>query len=211
MLYDRWQQIARDRRSDLALVELKTGRRWTFAQLADSAGTGGKLKAPHGPAGVAHPSGVGAEFVLQTLAAWRQGQVLCPVEAGATPPRLTAAPTGVAHLKLTSATTGEAPTVALTAEQLAADATHIVSTMCLLPDWPKLGVISLAPSYGFSNLVLPLLLHGIPLYLLDAPLPESVRRAAQEIGPMTLPALPALWRAWHEAGVLSSSIRLAVS
>jgi long-chain acyl-CoA synthetase len=41
--------------------------------------------------------------------------------------------------------------------------------MGLRPDWPNLGVISLAYSYGFSNLVLPLLLHGIPLFLAPSP------------------------------------------
>ena len=50
--------------------------------------------------------------------------------------------------------------------------------MGLRPDWPNLGVISLAHSYGFSNLVLPLLLHGIPLILAPSPLPEAVRQAA---------------------------------
>ena len=48
--------------------------------------------------------------------------------------------------------------VAFTAAQLMADAENIVTTMGLRPDWPNLGVLSLAHSYGFSNLVLPLLL-----------------------------------------------------
>ena len=51
--------------------------------------------------------------------------------------------------------------------------------MGLRADWPNLGVISLAHSYGFSNLILPLLLHGIPLILAPAPLPEIIRRAAE--------------------------------
>ena len=105
----------------------------------------------------------------------------------------------IVHLKPTSATTGGARFVAFTAEQLAADAENIVATMGLRPDWPNLGVISLAHSYGFSNLVLPLLLHGIPLILAPAPLPEIIRRAAETETFLTLPAVPAMWRAWHEA------------
>ncbi|HKS36450.1 MAG TPA: class I adenylate-forming enzyme family protein, partial [Verrucomicrobiae bacterium] len=66
-------------------------------------------------------------------------------------------------------------------------------------------------SYGFSNLVLPLLLHGIPLILLNSPLPEAVRREVLSRDAMTLPAVPALWRAWHEAGVIGAGIRLAIS
>jgi acyl-CoA synthetase (AMP-forming)/AMP-acid ligase II len=83
--------------------------------------------------------------------------------------------------------------------------------MGLRPDWPNLGVISLAHSYGFSNLVLPLLLHGIPLILVPSPLPEAVRRAAAKESAVTLAAVPALWRAWHEAGGVPSQVRLAVS
>src|SRR5450759_5595809 len=83
--------------------------------------------------------------------------------------------------------------------------------MGLRPDWPNLGVISLAHSYGFSNLVLPLLLHGIPLILAGAPLPEAIRRAAATEKAVTLAAVPALWRAWHDADAIPPSIRLAIS
>jgi len=66
-------------------------------------------------------------------------------------------------------------------------------------------------SYGFSNLVLPLLLHGVPLVLAPSPLPESLRQAAIDEKDLTLPAVPALWRAWHEAGAIPRNIRLAIS
>ena len=104
------------------------------------------------------------------------------------------------HLNITSATTGAPRTIAFTGEQLAADADNIVATMGLRPDWPNLGAISLAHSYGFSNLVLPLLLHGIPLFLPPSPLPEVLRIAAPDAPDLTLAGVPALWRAWHEAG-----------
>ena len=83
--------------------------------------------------------------------------------------------------------------------------------MGLRADWPNLGVISLAHSYGFSNLVLPLLLHGIPLILAPAPLPEIIRRAAENEQSITLAAVPAMWRAWHEAGAIPQNVRLAIS
>jgi acyl-CoA synthetase (AMP-forming)/AMP-acid ligase II len=120
-------------------------------------------------------------------------------------------PTEIVHLKMTSATTGAARLVAFTAEQLAADAENIVATMGLRPDWPNLGVISLAHSYGFSNLVTPLLLHGIPLILAPSPLPEAIRRAAQGESALTLPGVPALWRAWHDADAIPSNVKLAIS
>ena len=92
-----------------------------------------------------------------------------------------------------------------------ADAENIVATMGLRADWPNLGVISMAHSYGFSNLVLPLLLHGIPLILAPAPLPEIIRRAAENESGITLPAVPAMWRAWQTAAAIPPNVRLAIS
>src|SRR5437763_6238345 len=87
----------------------------------------------------------------------------------------------------------------------------ILAKMGLHRDWPNLCVISLAHSYVFSNLVTPLLLHGIPVILSDPPLPEAVRRAAPTADHLTLPAVPALWRAWHEANASPANLRLAIS
>jgi long-chain acyl-CoA synthetase len=86
-----------------------------------------------------------------------------------------------------------------------------VATMGLSPMLPNLGVISLAHSYGFSNLVTPLLLHGIPLILAASVLPEAVRKAAAGASNLTLAAVPAMWRSWHEAGAIPENIRLAIS
>jgi acyl-coenzyme A synthetase/AMP-(fatty) acid ligase len=58
---------------------------------------------------------------------------------------------------------------------------------------------------------LPLLLHGISLILAPAPLPEIIRRAAENKLAITLAAVPAMWRAWHEANAIPSSVRLAIS
>jgi acyl-coenzyme A synthetase/AMP-(fatty) acid ligase len=139
------------------------------------------------------------------------GQVVCPLEPGQPAPAVPAPPPEVVHLKTTSATTGTPRLVAFTAAQLAADAENIVPTMGLRPDWPNLGVISLAHSYGFSNLVLPLLLHGVPLFLLDSPLPEAIRAAGKTAAALTVAAVPALWRAWHEANAIPATVGLAIS
>src|SRR3984957_15710855 len=203
MLYERWRHIARENSREMALHDLASGERCTFAQLAAAAERGDVARP------VAHPQG--REFVLTLLRAWRDGVVVCPLEAGQTPPVLHALPPGCIHLKTTSATTGAPRVVAFTAEQLAADAENIVATMGLRRDWPNLGVISLAHSYGFSNLILPLLLHGIPLVLVESPLPETVRQAATAAESITLAAVPALWRAWHEAGAIPNNICLAIS
>jgi acyl-CoA synthetase (AMP-forming)/AMP-acid ligase II len=206
MLYDRWRQNLHDNHDELALLDAIDGRRWTFSQLDAAAEA---AKSPEGS--VVFPAGISLEFVLTVLRAWRAGQIVCPLEGDQARPSLTAFPPGCVHLKTTSATTGPARAIAFTGEQLAADADNIVATMGLRRDWPNLGVISLAHSYGFSNLVTPLLLHGIPLIVCDSALPEGVRRAAKLAADITLAAVPALWRVWHEANAVPPNTRLAIS
>ncbi|MBM4210541.1 MAG: long-chain fatty acid--CoA ligase [Gammaproteobacteria bacterium] len=209
MLYERWRVVARECAQETALRDLATGRSWTFAHLAAGTEPAGLSRARNH---LACLNGTGPEFIFTLLCAWRRGQMVCPLETGATPPVLTQVPTpDICLLKTTSATTGAAKHVAFTNAQLAADADNIVATMGLRRDSPNLGVISLAHSYGFSNLVLPLLLHGIPLVLASSALPEALRQAAATGGNWTLPAVPALWRAWHEAGAIPANIRLAIS
>jgi acyl-CoA synthetase (AMP-forming)/AMP-acid ligase II len=206
MLYDRWREIARARRSELALKDLSDGRAWTFGQLLDAADSA----SDPGAAWVC-PKGNGPEFVFEVLRGWRHGRVVCPLEESDAAPACELPPTGIAHVKRTSATTGAARLITFTGEQLAADCTNIVATMGLRVEWPNVAAISLAHSYGFSNLVLPLLLEGIPLLLLHSPLPEALREASKHVGDFTLAGVPVLWRAWHEAGVISSKVKLAIS
>jgi long-chain acyl-CoA synthetase len=208
MLYDTWRQVARALANEIALRELASGRQWTFRELALEA----EHQADDLPPMVL-PQGISADFILDVLRAWRAGRPVCPLEPGQPAPELPPGlPEGIVHLKTTSASTGEARLIAFTAAQLAADAANIVTTMGLRTDLPNLGVISLAHSYGFSNLVLPLLLQGIPLTLVAAPLPEIVKRAAATVhGGITLAAVPALWRTWHEADSIPANVRLAIS
>ena len=224
MLYERWREIAAGRRNETALHEAATGRRWTFGQLflegehlrgaascrfiappghRDAEGRGGRQ--------VVFPSGHAPEFIFQLLAAWRDNKIACPLEPGHETPLISSAPEGCVQFKRTSATAGAPRLVSFDAEQLAADADQIVKTMGLRQDWPNLAVISLPHSYGFSNLVLPLLLHGIPLLLAPSPLPEAVRRAAEMAMAVTIPAVPAMWRAWHQAGAIPANVALAIS
>lgn len=223
MLYELWRNVADARRDELAMHDAASGRHWTFGELF-AAGEGapaanparsGNRSAPRrktaARSGFAFPQGHRPEFILDLLAAWRDGQIVCPLEPGQSPPQVPPPPASCVHLKMTSATTSAARLVAFTAEQLAADAENIVATMGLRSDWPNLGVVSMAHSYGFSNLVLPLLLHGIPLVLCPSPLPEAVRRAADGERALTLPAVPAMWRAWHDADAIPPNVRLGIS
>lgn len=206
MLFDLWIDIAREHASEPALRDLAAGRQWSFRELAHAVEHSEPFVQP-----LAHPQGNGVDFILTVLRAWRDGIVTCPLELYQVAPPIPQPPTGCKHLKLTSATSGIARMIAFTEAQLAADALNIVQSMGLRPDWPNLGAISMAHSYGFSNLVLPLLLHGIPLILAPSALPEMLRKAAAGHASLTLAGVPALWRAWHASGAIPANVALAIS
>lgn len=207
MLVERWQEVVAKRGRDWAVHDLTTDRRWSFSELAAAAE---RLPDP-GP--MVFPQGTSVGFLQSVLQGWHWNRVVCPLEPGQARPDLIPPPAGTVHLKLTSGTTGEPKGVRFTAEQLAADPAAIQATMGLTPASPNLGVISLAHSYGFSNLVLPLLLGGIPLILVPSPLPAVLQRAAVAQGEtrLTLPAVPALWRTWFEARAIPGNVQLAIS
>lgn len=205
-LYERWRTVADEHRDELALRDLASDVRWTFAELAAHAERGSNEPGP-----AAFPQGAGAGFILSVLRAWRAGQVVCPLEPDQPRPDVPWPDAPIVHVKTTSATTGRPRLIAFTAEQLAADAANLTRTMGLRPEWPNLAVISSAHSYGFSNFVTPLLLQGIPLILGVAALPEAIRLAARDEAGLTLPGVPALWRMWHEAKAIPSNTRLAIS
>ncbi len=206
MLYELWQKVVQDRRNEIALRDLASGRIWTFSELDREAETSGP-----GNSATFYPRGNSPEFVIAVLQAWHQRAMVCPLEAHHQPLAVAPPLLPCCHLKITPASTGMPRVVAFTEEQLIADAENIVTTMGLRPDWPNLGVISLAYSYGFSNLVLPLLLHGIPLFLVPSPLPVVLRCTAHAHWNLTLAAVPALWHAWHKAGAILCNVRLAIS
>lgn len=203
-LYERWLHIAQERAHEIALQD--SHQEWTFAELRRKIEDEPKISNA-----IVYPRGNSADFILEVLRGWRSQALVCPLELDQSSPRLHQPAKSYAHYKTTSATTGGARGVIFTGDQLAADAANIVETMGLRPDWTNLGAISLAHSYGFSNLVLPLLLHGIPLKLIPFPLPELLRDAAKPLSGIILPAVPALWRAWLETKALPENVRLAIS
>ncbi len=205
-LQQRWLEVVRAHADRPAVRLAAEGRVLTFAELYAAA-------AARPPAGTeVCAAGKWLPFLLEVLRAWRDDAVLRPVDAGSgASPSAVPWPEPVCHVKHTSGSTGTPREVMFTAAQLAADADQIVQTMGLRPDWPNIGVISMAHSYGFSNLVLPLLLHGIPLILAESPLPQVLRNILAGGPAFTLPAVPAMWRAWHAAGVIDGRVRLAIS
>ena len=79
-----------------------------------------------------------------------------------------------ALLKLTSGSTGF-PKAILTGEShLIADGERIIGAMGIAADDTQLAVIPLSHSYGFGNLIMPLLLQGTAIVLRDSFVPSHV-------------------------------------
>jgi long-chain acyl-CoA synthetase len=211
MLFELWQNTLRRSADEVAWLDVASRVHLTFRDLDDRV----KGRAPNAR-GTLIPASTreGAlEFVIQTLCAWRDAGVLIPYESQCPNlAELEGLPEGIAHVKLTSGSTGHSRFILFREEQLLADFQNIRSTMGFDAPHPNLGVISVAHSYGFSHLILPLLLMGKPLWHVANPLPESMRSAFARGQPLFLPAVPAMWRAWSLAGLLKNApIHLAMS
>jgi len=114
-------------------------------------------------------------------------------------------------LKLTSGTTGEPRAVRFAAGQLLADCDSICETMGLRENDVNYGVISFAHSYGFSNLITPLLCRGIPVVAsLDA-IPRAVVEGLAATGATVLPGAPAHFRALSGLSPGEGRLRLCLS
>jgi acyl-CoA synthetase (AMP-forming)/AMP-acid ligase II len=97
-------------------------------------------------------------------------------------------------LKLTSGTTGAPRAIRFTAAQLLADCDSVCNTMGITDSDLNYGVISWAHSYGFSNLVLPLICRGIPLVLTEDRLPRAILGGLAATRATVLPAVPVFFK-----------------
>lgn len=205
MLFSRWQETVSRFRHAPALFD--GGRSLSFGDLAE------RLSGLPTATTTVIARGSVAEVVITVLQGWRDGQAVLPLETSAAIPEVPAhLPAGTAHLKLTPGIEGKPRAVFFTARQIAADADRLVGAMNLRPGIPNLAAISLTHSYGFSSILLPLLLHGVPVHAVEVPFPKVMADAIDAHDAVVLPAVPSMWRAWHRAGFLRpEKIALAVS
>jgi long-chain acyl-CoA synthetase len=98
-------------------------------------------------------------------------------------------------LKITSGTTGLPRAIRFRESQLLSDCRNICSSMGLLAEDVNFGAIPFAHSYGFSNLVTPLLYQGTRFVCSRDRLPRAVYRHIEESEATVLPATPAIFQA----------------
>lgn len=205
MPYPRWLETARRFASQPAIYE--DGGVLTFAELAAAV-----ERAPIAEASVVARTG-GCGFFVEVLRGWRDGQAVIPLERDAPEPLLLCPPpAGTALVKYTPGASGIPRGIFLDAAQIVADGDRITAAMELLPSVPNLAAVSLAHSYGFSNVVLPLILHGVPLHLAPLPFPRIIEGIFRSHASLVVPGVPSMWRAWHRSGILMRApVALAIS
>jgi len=118
-----------------------------------------------------------------------------------------------AVLKLTSGSTGEPRATCSEERHLVADVRHIAEAMDIGPSTWQLGIIPLSHSYGFSNLLLPLLWQGTPLLLRPQFVPTQVAPDIATAGLETFAGVPFMFDhlARHQRLTGIGSLRLVVS
>lgn len=116
-------------------------------------------------------------------------------------------------LKLTSGTTSAPRAIRFRAGQLLADCENICATMGLTEDDVNYGVIPFSHSYGFSNLITPLLVRGVRLVVSDDRFPRAILEGLAATGATVFPATPVFFQklAELENPPLLPALRLCIS
>jgi long-chain acyl-CoA synthetase len=101
-------------------------------------------------------------------------------------------------LKLTSGTTAAPRAIRFRSEQLLADCEQICATMAISETDINFGVIPISHSYGFSNLLTPLIAHGVPVVLSGDRVPRAVLTDLNRSQATVFPGTPVFYQAFCE-------------
>ena len=125
-------------------------------------------------------------------------------EWGTNPPSL---------LKLTSGTTAAPRVIRFRSEQLLADCDQISETMGICDVDLNFGVIPISHSYGFSNLLTPLIAQGVPMVLSGDRVPRAVLVDLGRTNATVFPGTPVFYQAFCEMENVPvlPSLRLCIS
>lgn len=153
-------------------------------------------------------------FFPSLLAAWRSGKpaLLLENKTSAARPIHCGIPPGTVLVKQTCGASGIERSLFFTEAQVLAEGMRHIEGLGMHPERRGVAAISLAHSYGFGCLALPLLLGGIPVDAVAGPLPMMMDAALARGGEVFLPGVPAIWKTWWQTGIAAHpAIRLALS
>jgi len=99
-------------------------------------------------------------------------------------------------LKLTSGTTAAPRAIRFSSHQLLADCNQIYDTMDISDDDLNFGVIPVSHSYGFSNLLTPLIARGVAMAVSRDRTPRAVLAGIARTGATIFPGTPVFYQAF---------------
>lgn len=116
-------------------------------------------------------------------------------------------------LKLTSGTTAAPRAIRFRSHQLLADCNQICDTMDISGGDLNFGVIPVSHSYGFSNLLTPLIACGVPMVVSRDRTPRAVLADLARNGATVFPGTPAFYQAFCDIGDVPPlpKLRLCIS
>jgi acyl-CoA synthetase (AMP-forming)/AMP-acid ligase II len=116
-------------------------------------------------------------------------------------------------LKLTSGTTAAPRAVRFRSDQLLADCNQICDTMGICDGDFNFGVIPISHSYGFSNLLLPLIARGVPLIVSRDRTPRAVLADLARTDATVFAGMPLFYQAFSEIEDIPAlpKLRLCIS
>ena len=113
-----------------------------------------------------------------------------------------------ALLKLTSGTTAAPRGIRFRSEQLLADCNQICDTMGISDADLNFGVIPISHSYGFSNLLTPLIARGVPVVLSQDRTPRAVLVDLARTKATVFPGMPVFHQAFCEMENVPALLKL---
>jgi long-chain acyl-CoA synthetase len=101
-------------------------------------------------------------------------------------------------LKLTSGTTAAPRAIRFRSHQLLADCNQICDTMKISDADLNFGVIPISHSYGFSNLLTPLIARGVPMVVSRDRTPRAILADLARSNATVFPGMPVFYQAFCE-------------
>jgi acyl-CoA synthetase (AMP-forming)/AMP-acid ligase II len=116
-------------------------------------------------------------------------------------------------LKLTSGTTAAPRVIRFRSHHLLSDCDHICETMGISDGDLNFGVIPISHSYGFSNLLTPLMARGVPMVVSRDRTPRAVLADLARTGATVFPGTPVFYQAFCDMDDVPAlpKLRLCIS
>jgi len=227
-LLERWEKVCRDQADSPAILAADGSVLRSFSQIeAEARDFQPRLREIPSGSVLALQPGNSPRWPALLLAAFRQGLVPLPLgrhmeeaelrqalelssaalllkiqpgqsELEWVPLASTPSPVEAGFLKLTSGTTSAPRLVRFAVDQLVADCDQICETKGITDDDLNYGVIPFSHSYGFSNLLTPLLCRGVRLVASEDRMPRAILEGLARTGATVFPGTPTFFQTFGE-------------